>query len=44
MYIGGNFWDGHEPDEAHQALQPFIDPNETANTAFTAQMGVGSLP
>jgi cytochrome c peroxidase len=32
IYIGGNFWDGHEPDEAHQALQPFIDPNEMANT------------
>jgi cytochrome c peroxidase len=32
VYIGGNFWDGHEPDEAHQAMQPFVDPNEMANT------------
>jgi cytochrome c peroxidase len=31
VYIGGNFWDGHEPTEAHQARQPFIDPNEMAN-------------
>jgi cytochrome c peroxidase len=33
VYIGGNFWDGHEPDESHQATQPFIDPNEMANTS-----------
>jgi cytochrome c peroxidase len=33
VYIGGNFWDGHEPDESHQARQPFIDPNEMANTS-----------
>jgi cytochrome c peroxidase len=31
VYIGGVFWDGHAPDEAHQALQPFIDANEMAN-------------
>ena len=23
VYIGGNFWDGRVPDEAHQAMQPF---------------------
>ena len=33
VYIGGSFWDGHEPDEQHQALQPFIDPNEMANSS-----------
>ena len=33
VYIGGTFWDGHTPDEAHQATQPFIDPNEMANTS-----------
>jgi cytochrome c peroxidase len=33
VYIGGNFWDGHATDEAHQATQPFIDPNEMANTS-----------
>src|SRR5262249_29541482 len=33
VYLGGSFWDGHEPDEAHQAMQPFIDPNEMANVA-----------
>ena len=32
VFIGGNFWDGHAPDEAHQAEQPFVDPNEMANT------------
>src|SRR5580693_10320667 len=31
VYIGGDFWDGRVPDEAHQALQPFIDANEMAN-------------
>ena len=31
VYIGGVFWDGHAPDEAHQARQPFIQPNEMAN-------------
>ncbi len=31
VYLGGNFWDGRVPDEAHQALQPFIDANEMAN-------------
>jgi cytochrome c peroxidase len=31
VYIGGMFWDGHQPDEAHQAKQPFIQPNEMAN-------------
>ena len=31
VYLGGNFWDGRMPDEAHQALQPFIDANEMAN-------------
>jgi cytochrome c peroxidase len=31
VYIGGNFWDGRVPDEAHQAEQPFIDANEMAN-------------
>jgi cytochrome c peroxidase len=36
VYLGGQFWDGHAPDEAHQALQPFIQPNEMANTPFTA--------
>ncbi len=25
VYIGGVFWDGRAPDEAHQATQPFID-------------------
>ena len=33
VYIGGSFWDGHEPNEPHQALQPFIDPNEMANSS-----------
>ena len=31
VYLGGNFWDGHAPDEAHQARQPFINPNEMDN-------------
>ncbi len=31
VYIGGGFWDGRVPDEAHQALQPFIDANEMGN-------------
>jgi cytochrome c peroxidase len=31
VYIGGDFWDGRVPDEAHQAVQPFIDANEMAN-------------
>jgi cytochrome c peroxidase len=31
VYIGGMFWDGHAPDEAHQALLPFINPNEMDN-------------
>jgi cytochrome c peroxidase len=31
VYIGGGFWDGRVPDEAHQAMQPFIDANEMAN-------------
>jgi cytochrome c peroxidase len=31
VYIGGGFWDGRVPDEAHQATQPFIDANEMAN-------------
>jgi cytochrome c peroxidase len=31
VYIGGDFWDGRVPDEAHQATQPFIDANEMAN-------------
>ena len=31
VYIGGVFWDGHAPDEMHQARQPFIDANEMAN-------------
>jgi cytochrome c peroxidase len=31
VYIGGTFWDGRTPDEAHQAREPFLDPNEMAN-------------
>jgi cytochrome c peroxidase len=31
IYVGGTFWDGRTPDEAHQALQPPIDANEMAN-------------
>ncbi len=31
VYLGGNFWDGHAPDEAHQARLPFINPNEMDN-------------
>jgi cytochrome c peroxidase len=31
VFIGGTFWDGRTPDEAHQATQPFINPNEMAN-------------
>src|SRR5258708_4544338 len=26
VFLGGQFWDGHAPDEAHQALQPFNQP------------------
>jgi cytochrome c peroxidase len=32
VYLGGLFWDGHAPDEAHQARQPFLQPNEMNNT------------
>jgi cytochrome c peroxidase len=32
VYLGGQFWDGRTPDEAHQAREPFLDPNEMANT------------
>jgi cytochrome c peroxidase len=32
VYLGGTFWDGRTPDEAHQAREPFLDPNEMANT------------
>jgi cytochrome c peroxidase len=32
VYIGGTFWDGRTPDESHQAREPFLDPNEMANT------------
>jgi cytochrome c peroxidase len=32
VYIGGNFWDGHATDEAHQDMEPFVCPNEMANT------------
>jgi len=38
LWSGGNFWDGHAPTNAAQALFPFIGPNEMANTA------VGPLP
>jgi cytochrome c peroxidase len=31
VYLGGTFWDGRTPDEAHQAREPFLDPNEMAN-------------
>jgi cytochrome c peroxidase len=31
VYIGGTFWDGRTPDEAHQAREPFLDPVEMAN-------------
>src|SRR4051812_3834675 len=31
VFLGGQFWDGREPDESHQARQPFINPNEMAN-------------
>jgi cytochrome c peroxidase len=31
VYLGGGFWDGRVPDEAHQARQPFIDANEMGN-------------
>jgi cytochrome c peroxidase len=31
VYVGGDFWDGRVPDEAHQALQPPIDANEMGN-------------
>jgi cytochrome c peroxidase len=31
VYIGGTFWDGRTPDEAHQAREPFLDPDEMAN-------------
>lgn len=33
LWSGGNFWDGHAPTNAGQALFPFIGPNEMANTA-----------
>ena len=33
FYVGGSFWDGHEPNEPHQAREPFIDPNEMANSS-----------
>jgi cytochrome c peroxidase len=32
VYLGGQFWDGRTPDEAHQAREPLLDPNEMANT------------
>jgi cytochrome c peroxidase len=32
VYIGGTFWDGRTPDNAGQAHQPPINPNEMANT------------
>ncbi len=31
-YVGGLFWDGRVPDLSTQANQPFINPNEMANT------------
>jgi cytochrome c peroxidase len=31
VYLGGQFWDGHAQDEAHQAREPFVCPNEMAN-------------
>jgi len=31
-WVGGNFWDGRAPDNAAQALMPFLDPDEMANT------------
>jgi len=31
LWIGSQFWDGHATDEAHQAEQPFVQPNEMAN-------------
>jgi cytochrome c peroxidase len=31
VFLGGQFWDGREPDESHQARQPFVNPNEMAN-------------
>ena len=31
VYLGGTFWDGRTPNKAHQAREPFIDPNEMAN-------------
>jgi cytochrome c peroxidase len=34
VYVGGTFWDGRTPDTAHQALQPFLNPNEMANLAI----------
>ena len=32
LWSGGNFWDGHAPTNAAQALMPLIGPNEMANT------------
>ena len=31
LWSGGNFWDGHAPTNAAQALMPFLGPNEMAN-------------
>ncbi len=33
VWIGGEFWDGRAPNEAAQALGPFIGPNEMANVS-----------
>jgi cytochrome c peroxidase len=38
VWIGGDFWDGRVPDLSGQARQPFVNPNEMANTP------VGPLP
>ncbi len=31
-WVGGNFWDGRVPDLSTQARQPFVNPDEMANT------------
>jgi cytochrome c peroxidase len=36
VYLGGNFWDGRAPDEARQAMMPFLDQDEMANRPIGA--------